>query len=182
MSHNGDLSTKDIEPAVALALNVVFGDSFVSGLDRHFARSLAEHGTAWGEILTSLWRISTHLPSSGRVTQAIADTTQGRGALPDIGVAQRPSRAYGEIRAELVAVLEEATGYPAEILEDDADLDADLAIDSVKQVEALATLRERYGLAQDSDFMLQDHRTIRRIVTHLAERLKRREADGSVAQ
>ncbi|MGW8375220.1 phosphopantetheine-binding protein [Streptomyces sp. ODS28] len=78
---------------------------------------------------------------------------------------------YEEVRDALVALLEEATGYPAEVLDDDADLEADLAIDSVKQVEALGALRERYGLTLEDDFAIRDYRTIRKASSYMLERL-----------
>lgn len=43
-------------------------------------------------------------------------------------------------------VIQEKTGYPIELLEEQADLEADLGIDSVKQVEILEVLAEQFGL------------------------------------
>ncbi|MEU5693262.1 acyl carrier protein [Actinosynnema sp. NPDC020468] len=80
---------------------------------------------------------------------------------------------YEEVRAEFAKLLEDATGYPAEVLDEDADLEADLAIDSVKQVEALGKLRERYQLLFEEDFSIVDHRTIRSLAGHLTDRLNR---------
>ena len=80
---------------------------------------------------------------------------------------------YEEVRDELVALFEESTGYPASVLEDDADLEADLAIDSVKQVEALGKLRERYQLMLEDTFAIRDYRTIRTATTYLVDRLNR---------
>jgi acyl carrier protein len=78
---------------------------------------------------------------------------------------------YEELRDDLVKLLEDATGYPVEVLEEDADLEGDLAIDSVKQVEALGALRERYGLVVEDDFAIRDYRTIRKAAAYLTERL-----------
>jgi hypothetical protein len=79
--------------------------------------------------------------------------------------------SYGEVRDEFVAILEEITGYPAEVLDDDADLESDLAIDSVKQVEALARLREHHELTLEDNFSIRDYRTIRISTTYLVNRL-----------
>ena len=43
----------------------------------------------------------------------------------------------------LLEVVAEKTGYPAEMLEPDMQLDADLGIDSIKRVEILSALQER---------------------------------------
>jgi acyl carrier protein len=89
--------------------------------------------------------------------------------------------AYEEVRDELVALLEDLTGYPAEVLEDDADLEADLAIDSVKQVEAFAKLREHYELTMEDNFAIRDYRTIRSSATYLANRLNSERVAEAVA-
>ncbi len=49
----------------------------------------------------------------------------------------------GRIQEVLLAVVSEKTGYPAEMLEPDMLLDADLGIDSIKRVEILAALQEQ---------------------------------------
>ncbi|MGE5754550.1 MAG: beta-ketoacyl synthase N-terminal-like domain-containing protein, partial [Planctomycetaceae bacterium] len=46
-------------------------------------------------------------------------------------------------QAALLDVVAEKTGYPAEMLEPDMQLDADLGIDSIKRVEILSALQER---------------------------------------
>jgi acyl transferase domain-containing protein/NAD(P)-dependent dehydrogenase (short-subunit alcohol dehydrogenase family) len=55
--------------------------------------------------------------------------------------ASRPFR--GELETLLLAVVSELTGYPAEMLGLDMDIEADLGIDSIKRVEILSTLEEK---------------------------------------
>jgi acyl carrier protein len=43
----------------------------------------------------------------------------------------------------LLEIVSERTGYPVEVIASDADLEADLGIDSIKRVEILGTLRQR---------------------------------------
>ena len=43
-------------------------------------------------------------------------------------------------------VVSEMTGYPPELLDPDLDLEADLGVDTVKQAEVFAAVREEYGL------------------------------------
>ncbi|MCD4739086.1 MAG: hypothetical protein K8R89_07500 [Anaerolineae bacterium] len=52
--------------------------------------------------------------------------------------------AAGALAAALLAVVSEKTGYPAEMLELEMDLEADLGIDSIKRVEILSALAEQY--------------------------------------
>jgi acyl transferase domain-containing protein/NAD(P)H-dependent flavin oxidoreductase YrpB (nitropropane dioxygenase family)/NAD(P)-dependent dehydrogenase (short-subunit alcohol dehydrogenase family) len=46
----------------------------------------------------------------------------------------------------VVAIVSERTGYPAEMLDPDLDLEAELSIDSIKRIEVLGELAERVGL------------------------------------
>jgi hypothetical protein len=43
-------------------------------------------------------------------------------------------------------VVSEKTGYPTEMLELDQDMEADLGIDTVKQAETFASIRESFGI------------------------------------
>ncbi len=50
----------------------------------------------------------------------------------------------------LIGIISERTGYPTEMLDPDLDLEADLGIDSIKRVEILGTLGERWHLPAQS--------------------------------
>jgi len=59
------------------------------------------------------------------------------------------------------AIVSEKTGYPAEVLGHDMDLEAELGIDSIKQVEILSALRDRMpGLPEIEPSALARFRTI----------------------
>ena len=49
------------------------------------------------------------------------------------------------VKAYVLAAVSEKTGYPAEMLDTDLDLEADLGVDTVKQAELFATIREHFG-------------------------------------
>ncbi|MCP4197005.1 MAG: acyltransferase domain-containing protein [Proteobacteria bacterium] len=63
--------------------------------------------------------------------------------------------------------LVEATGYPAEMLETDLDLEADLGVDSVQRAEIWITLTEEHGL--DKEARPAAVRTIAQLAEALAE-------------
>ena len=68
----------------------------------------------------------------------------------------------------LVAVVAEKTGYPAEVLDLDMQLDADLGIDSIKRVEIFSALQERHPeLPAMSPDQLGAFRTLRAITEFL---------------
>ncbi len=73
-------------------------------------------------------------------------------------------------QAVLLDVVAEKTGYPAEMLEPDMQLDADLGIDSIKRVEILSALQERLP---DAPAIKPEHlgtlRTLRQIIEFLSQ-------------
>ena len=84
-------------------------------------------------------------------------------------VALRPQTApIGSVLTALVAVVAEKTGYPAEVLDLDMQLDADLGIDSIKRVEIFSALQERHPeLPAMSPDQLGAFRTLRAITEFL---------------
>ncbi|MGQ0529717.1 MAG: SDR family NAD(P)-dependent oxidoreductase [Panacagrimonas sp.] len=70
----------------------------------------------------------------------------------DVVPAQTPVRsapaASRDLRALLLGIVSERTGYPSEMLELDADLEADLGIDSIKRVEILGALQNALPSAE----------------------------------
>ncbi len=62
-------------------------------------------------------------------------------------IAQAPiSDSSGDsITDKVLAVVADKTGYPKDMLELDLDLEADLGIDTVKQAETFATMRETFN-------------------------------------
>ncbi len=46
----------------------------------------------------------------------------------------------------LIGIVSERTGYPADVLDPDLDLEAELGVDSIKRIEILGLLSERLGL------------------------------------
>ena len=58
------------------------------------------------------------------------------------------------MRDIVVEVVVEHTKYPADFIELDQDLEGELGIDTVKQAEIMADIRERFSLQIDEDFVL----------------------------
>ena len=75
--------------------------------------------------------------------------------------------------ARVVALVAEQTGYPAELLDLDLDLEADLGIDTVKQAELFAQIRETYGIERDERLKLRDYPTLNHVVGFVRDRLPR---------
>ncbi|MGW1030118.1 acyltransferase domain-containing protein [Streptomyces sp. NPDC002577] len=91
-------------------------------------------------------------PSSGRVMAVGAPVDSGRGAA-------LPGR--DELVLELRQVFAEALGYPPEVLTEDAHLEADLGVASVKKTEILVELLDRYDLpTPPADLRVRDYNTL----------------------
>ena len=69
-----------------------------------------------------------------------------------------------QVTEEIVAMVAEKTGYPKDMLDLDLDMEADLGIDTVKQAELFAAMREHYGIAQQEGIQLKDYPTIRHCI------------------
>ena len=64
----------------------------------------------------------------------------------------------------MVGIVSELTGYPPELLDLDLDLEADLGVDTVKQAEIFAAIREHYGVARDDTLKLRDFPTLTHVI------------------
>ncbi len=80
------------------------------------------------------------------------------------------------VEARVLAVVAEQTGYPTDLLDMELDLEADLGIDTVKQAEVFASIREAYGIERDDGLKLRDYPTLNHVVGFVRDR-----APGAVA-
>ena len=81
------------------------------------------------------------------------------------------SAPVGEVESRVLGIVAEQTGYPPELLDMDLDLEADLGIDTVKQAEVIATIREAYGIERDDSLKLRDYPTLNHVVAFVHERV-----------
>ncbi|MCY0935119.1 type I polyketide synthase [Streptomyces sp. H34-S4] len=73
------------------------------------------------------------------------------------------------VQAVLLEVVSEKTGYPADMLDLDMDIEADLGIDSIKRVEIMGVLQERANATVTAGpEQLAELRTLRHIVELIA--------------
>ncbi len=91
-------------------------------------------------------------------------------AFPTAPAAPAPSAAVDEVLAAVTEVVAEMTGYPAELLEPDLDLEADLGVDTVKQAEVFAAVREQYGVERDESLQLRDFPTLNHVAAWVRDR------------
>ena len=82
----------------------------------------------------------------------------------------RPSTSEtNPVEAQVLALVAEKTGYPTEMLELDLDLEADLGIDTVKQAETFASVREEFDIPLQENLNLRDYPTLGRVIDFVHE-------------
>ena len=84
----------------------------------------------------------------------------------------RPASAADDIlqlESFLINFVVEQTGYPPDVVELDADLEADLGIDSIKKVQLFAELQPYFDVQAAEDLTLDDFPTLRHVVDFLKD-------------
>ncbi|HEX2910197.1 MAG TPA: beta-ketoacyl synthase N-terminal-like domain-containing protein [Chloroflexia bacterium] len=80
---------------------------------------------------------------------------------------------YQTIMAALLAVVSDKTGYPAEMLEPDMDIEADLGIDSIKRVEIMSAMMKLFpDLPTPKPDDLAELRTLAQVSAYIERILK----------
>jgi [acyl-carrier-protein] S-malonyltransferase len=78
-----------------------------------------------------------------------------------------------QLHAELRQLFADVLGYPEDVFEDDANLEADLGVASVRKTELLVKVLDRYGLpTPTSEIRMRDYNTLPKLVDlvyHLAQ-------------
>ncbi|WP_299006610.1 type I polyketide synthase [uncultured Shewanella sp.] len=115
------------------------------------------------------------------VVEAIYDANQSTAkdepvaantAAPQTDKAVKGEIAEQDLQALMLQVVAEKTGYPAEMLALDMDMEADLGIDSIKRVEILGTVQtQATSLPELNPEEMAECRTLGEIVTYLTEQL-----------
>jgi len=79
------------------------------------------------------------------------------------------STSPAELEAFLVNFVVEQTGYPSEVVDLDADLEADLGIDSIKKAQLFGELQEYFEISTSAtELSLDDFPTLRHVVEFLS--------------
>jgi acyl transferase domain-containing protein/NAD(P)H-dependent flavin oxidoreductase YrpB (nitropropane dioxygenase family) len=101
----------------------------------------------------------------------VSPTPAGTAAVSTTPAAVPVAVAGLDVQGAVLSVISERTGYPAELIELDLDLEADLSVDSIKRAEVAGEVANRLGLAVDGDESeleeLVKARTVRSMVTWL---------------
>lgn len=181
-----DLASPSINKAVAATSNIVSTRSSVRDVpaspffdataNRRMKKRLAAESARYpGPVTTAA---TTPVPTS--------PSTASSTAMPDVSIVtelqtsqNQPIISYnGDGHKELEVFLKdfivEHTGYPADMIELDWDLEADLGIDSIKQAQLFGELREMFEF-EPRQLMAENVRTLRQLINFLSKTGGKRE-------
>jgi len=82
----------------------------------------------------------------------------------DPAAASAPVVTGDTVKERILALVVEKTGYPKDMLDLDLDLEADLGVDTVKQAEMFAAIREIYSIPRDENRKLRDYPTLAHVI------------------
>lgn len=121
-------------------------------------------------IAQTMAAFSTAEPLPKPISEAKAETIAQHEPQPNFPAAPQEAVRGGDLTAAILGVVAEMTGYPADMLNLDMNLETDLGIDSIKRVEILAAIQKRFPnastIAPDEIGSLQ---TLRQIADKLTE-------------
>ncbi|HRW03066.1 MAG TPA: SDR family NAD(P)-dependent oxidoreductase, partial [Tetrasphaera sp.] len=75
------------------------------------------------------------------------------------------------VLAKVTEIVAEMTGYPADLLDPELDLEADLGVDTVKQAEVFAAVRGNWDLERDENLKLRDFPTMNHVAGWVRDKL-----------
>ena len=82
-----------------------------------------------------------------------------------------PQNGTGEaVKERILALVVEKTGYPEDMLDLELDLEADLGVDTVKQAELFAAIRQIYDIPRADNLKLRDFPTLAHIIRFVHDR------------
>ncbi|MFL6444996.1 MAG: SDR family NAD(P)-dependent oxidoreductase [Candidatus Sulfotelmatobacter sp.] len=103
----------------------------------------------------------------------VPDPAQAVISAPVAAVAVAPAppvQAEDAVKERILALTVEKTGYPKDMLDLDLDLEADLGVDTVKQAEMFAAIREIYNIPRDENRKLRDYPTLAHVIRFVYEK------------
>ncbi|WP_437761512.1 SDR family NAD(P)-dependent oxidoreductase [Sorangium sp. So ce764] len=134
------------------------------GLAEVDASALAQLRTL-GQVVDHL---RASLPAASASSEVVTPTAATVPAIAAPAVASGAAPGAADVERVVMAVVAETTGYPAEMLGLQMELESDLGIDSIKRVEILSAVRDRTpGLAEVDASALAQLRTLGQVVDHL---------------
>src|ERR1019366_9365118 len=115
-------------------------------------------------------------PLQERTSAAVASAppakvrVETKAPAPIPAVTSPKDGAGDPVKERLLALMVEKTGYPQDMLDVDLDLEADLGVDTVKQAEMFAAIRDIYNIPRDENRKLRDYPTLAHVIRFVYEK------------
>lgn len=120
------------------------------------------------EKLVELRTISAIASLIGSSSHSVRAPVQGAPTLSTKNINHQPTTSGVSVDS-VRSLIAEKTGYPEDMLEEDMDLEGELGVDSIKQVEILSALRDRFpDLPEVEPEQISELRSIRKIADFFA--------------
>ena len=127
------------------------------------AKPVAAAATAIAATKVEVVKVAAAAPSVSAPAKVAA-------AAPPPFAPPQPAAGGDAVKERILALVAEKTGYPVDMLDLDLDLEADLGVDTVKQAEVFAAIREAYGIVRDDKIKLRDFPTLAHVIRFVYER------------
>jgi acyl transferase domain-containing protein len=101
---------------------------------------------------------------------SVAAKLEFKATAADTATRVAPKAVEDPVKERILALAVEKTGYPADMLDLDLDLEADLGVDTVKQAEMFAAIREIYNIPRDENRKLRDYPTLAHVIRFVHEK------------
>jgi len=115
-------------------------------------------------------RTATHAVSQTVEPAPAATAREAPTAEATIVPAAIVANSPDSVKERILALVVEKTGYPKDMLDLDLDLEADLGVDTVKQAEMFAAIREIYNIPRDENRKLRDYPTLAHVIGFVYEK------------
>ncbi|HEY0497848.1 MAG TPA: SDR family NAD(P)-dependent oxidoreductase [Kutzneria sp.] len=183
---DGRIPTNGLVPARRSTMT----DTMPAGRDQvvvEFLRNSREIITLQREVLLGYLGATPAPPPAERAVTVIeAPTPVVTAPVVAAPVAEIPveePKPAGDVRATVLTVISERTGFPPDMIEGGLDLEADLSIDSIKRTEIAGTLLRRLDLVgragDDGPDLLVRQRTADKLTAQLEQWLNPKQSLGS---
>jgi len=113
---------------------------------------------------------SPQLPAPAPPLPAVKPKTEAKVTTAAPATSPTPAVTGDAVKERILALVVEKTGYPKDMLDLDLDLEADLGVDTVKQAEMFAAIREIYNIPRDENRKLRDYPTLAHVIRFVYEK------------
>ncbi len=159
--YTADMLEDDLDLEADLGIDTVKQVEIFGNIASHFEFSVPDDLKL--RDLNTIARLGEYIATKVDLPTTAAEPA----AQPQAASQAAPSNALAMIKD----VIAEQTGYTADMLEDDLDLEADLGIDTVKQVEIFGKIASTFGFSVPDDLKLRDLNTIARLAEYIHQRV-----------